>query len=41
VSWSEGETGFSREAVASAIDDILKTRLEDPVEGQLELFSAA
>jgi len=41
VSWSEGETGFSREAVASAIDEILKTRLEDPVEGQLELFSAA
>ncbi len=41
VSWGEGATGFSRDAVASAIENALKARLDDPVEPQLELFSAA
>lgn len=41
VSWGEGATGFSRDAVAAAIDTALKARLDDPVEPQLELFSAA
>lgn len=41
VSWGEGATGFSREAVAAAIENALKARLDDPVEPQLELFSAA
>lgn len=40
ISWSEGSTGFSREAVETAIENALKQRLEDPVEPQLELFSA-
>lgn len=41
VSWGEGATGFSREAVAAAIENALKARLDEPVEPQLELFSAA
>jgi flagellar assembly protein FliH len=41
VSWGEGATGFSRDAVAAAIETALKARLDDPVEPQLELFSAA
>ena len=41
VSWGEGATGFSRDAVAAAIENALKVRLDDPVEPQLELFSAA
>lgn len=41
VSWGEGATGFSRDAVAAAIENALKARLDDPVEPQLELFSAA
>ncbi len=41
VSWGEGSTGFSREAVEAAIEKALNARLDDPVEPQLELFSAA
>ncbi|MEZ6030733.1 MAG: FliH/SctL family protein [Hyphomonadaceae bacterium] len=41
VSWGEGSTGFSREAVEAAIEKALNARLSDPVEPQLELFSAA
>lgn len=41
VSWGEGATGFSRDAVAAAIEKVLNARLDDPVEPQLELFSAA
>lgn len=41
VSWGEGASGFSRDAVAAAIEKVLNARLDDPVEPQLELFSAA
>ena len=41
ISWSEGPTGFSREAVEAMIENALRARLQDPVEPQLELFSAA
>lgn len=41
ISWGEGSTGFSREAVEAAIEKALNARLADPVEPQLELFSAA
>jgi flagellar assembly protein FliH len=41
VEWAEGSVGFSREQVEAAIDAVLSARLEDPVEPQLELFSAA
>jgi flagellar assembly protein FliH len=41
VVWGEGSTGFSREGVETAIDAIIKARLQDPVAPQLELFSAA
>jgi flagellar assembly protein FliH len=41
VSWGEGSTGFSRNAVEAAIEKALNARLDDPIEPQLELFSAA
>ncbi|OYX47431.1 MAG: hypothetical protein B7Y90_13105 [Alphaproteobacteria bacterium 32-64-14] len=41
VSWGEGSTGFSRDAVEAAIEKALNARLDDPIEPQLELFSAA
>jgi len=41
ISWGKGSTGFSRDAVEAAIDKALNARLDDPVEPQLELFSAA
>lgn len=41
IEWAEGSVGFSREQVEAAIDAIVSARLEDPVEPQLELFSAA
>jgi flagellar assembly protein FliH len=41
VVWGEGSTGFSREGVEAAIEAIISARLQDPVEPQLELFSAA
>jgi len=41
VEWTEGSAGFSREQVEAAIEAIINARLEDPVEPQLKLFSAA
>lgn len=41
VEWAEGSTGFSRDQVEAAIDAVVNARLQDPVEPQLELFSAA
>ena len=41
IEWAEGSVGFSREQVEAAIDAVVSARLEDPVEPQLELFSAA
>jgi flagellar assembly protein FliH len=41
IEWAEGSIGFSREQVEATIDAIVSARLEDPVEPQLELFSAA
>jgi flagellar assembly protein FliH len=41
IEWAEGSVGFSREQVEAAIDAAVSARLEDPVEPQLELFSAA
>jgi flagellar assembly protein FliH len=41
VEWGEGAAGFSREQVEAAIEAVIKDRLQDPVEPQLELFSAA
>lgn len=41
VQWGEGSAGFSREQVEAAIDAAINARLSDPVEPQLELFSAA
>ncbi len=41
VEWAEGSTGFSREGVESAIERVLRARLQDPVAPQLDLFSAA
>jgi flagellar assembly protein FliH len=41
VEWAEGSVGFSREQVEATIDAVINARLQDPVEPQLELFSAA
>jgi len=41
VEWAEGSAGFSRDQVEAAIDAVVNSRLQDPVEPQLELFSAA
>lgn len=41
VEWTDGATGFSREAIESAIDKIITSRLQDSVVPQLDLFSAA
>ncbi len=41
IEWAEGSAGFSREQVEAAIDAIISARLEDPIQPQLELFSAA
>jgi flagellar assembly protein FliH len=41
VEWAEGSAGFSREQVEAAIESLVTARLEDPVEPQLELFTAA
>jgi flagellar assembly protein FliH len=40
VEWAEGAIGFSREDVEAAIDAIIEQRLEDPIDDQLDLFSA-
>jgi flagellar assembly protein FliH len=40
VQWSEGASSFCREEAEAAISEILDRRLDDPVEPQLELFSA-
>jgi flagellar assembly protein FliH len=41
VEWAEGAAGFNREQVEAAIEAVINARLEDPVEPQLELFTAA
>jgi len=41
VQWGEGSAGFSRDNVEATIDATVNARLADPVEPQLELFSAA
>ena len=41
VEWAEGSAGFSRDQVEAMIDALLQARLQDPVEPQLELFTAA
>jgi len=41
VEWAEGSVGFSREQVEAAVEAVIQARLQDPVEPQLELFSAA
>jgi flagellar assembly protein FliH len=41
VDWAEGSVGFSRDQVEGAIAAMISARLEDPVEPQLELFTAA
>lgn len=41
VEWAEGSVGFSREQVEATIEAAVNARLQDPVEPQLELFSAA
>jgi len=41
VEWAEGSTGFSREGIETAIDAVLRARLQDPIAPQLDLFSAA
>lgn len=41
VEWHDGSVSFSREDVEAAIEAAVKSRVEDPVEPQLELFSAA
>lgn len=41
VEWSEGAAGFSRAEVEAAIEAVINARLQDPIEPQLELFSAA
>jgi flagellar assembly protein FliH len=41
VHWGEGSAGFSRDQVEAMIDAAVNARLADPVEPQLELFSAA
>ena len=41
IEWAEGSVGFSREQVEAAVDALVSARLEDPIEPQLELFSAA
>lgn len=41
VEWGEGSAGFSRDQVEATVESIVNARLEDPVEPQLELFTAA
>jgi flagellar assembly protein FliH len=41
VTWAEGSAGFSREQVEATINAVVDARLADPIEPQLELFSAA
>lgn len=41
VEWAEGSVGYSREQVEATIEAVINARLQDPVEPQLELFSAA
>jgi len=41
VEWGEGSAGFNREDVDAAISAVIDARLHDPVEPQLNLFSAA
>lgn len=41
IEWAEGAQGFDREQVAEAIEQAVRTRLQDPVEEQPDLFSAA
>lgn len=41
IEWGEGSAGFSREDAEARIESVLKSRLDDPVAPQLELFTAA
>ena len=41
IEWAEGAQGFDREQVAETIEQAVRTRLQDPVEEQPDLFSAA
>ncbi|MDP3737223.1 MAG: FliH/SctL family protein [Hyphomonadaceae bacterium] len=41
VEWAEGSVGFSREQIEATIEAVINARLQDPIEPQLELFSAA
>lgn len=41
VEWAEGVASFSRDDVEAAIAAVVNARLADPVEPQLELFTAA
>ena len=40
VEWAEGSAGFAREDVEAAVEAAVSDRLNDPVEPQLDLFSA-
>lgn len=40
VEWAEGSAGFSRADVEAAVQNAVSDRLGDPVEPQLDLFSA-
>lgn len=41
IEWGEGAMGFSRDDVEAQIDSIIRDRVEDPIEPQLDLFGAA
>lgn len=40
VEWAEGSVGFNRDQVEAALDAMMTTHLETPVESQLDLFVA-
>lgn len=41
IEWAEGAQGFDREQVAEAVGQAVRARLNDPVDEQPDLFSAA
>lgn len=41
IEWADGAQGFDREQVTDAIEQAVRSRLQDPVEEQPDLFSAA
>lgn len=41
IEWADGAQGFDREKVTDAIEQAVRARLQDPVEEQPDLFSAA